>query len=222
MVGKENLQVWMDEEAEITRQLMFGKKVKEKIILFDEPGLVVYRTDLRGWSGPNNLYYGDGEEGERRARYGNCTHRRCTCGEIYPKDGFCRTCSSKKSQENFLLLEAVPWDEKSTMCFRNDDVFFQDMNEFIEWCIENEVEDMSTIQLMLCEQKFVFTEVNIDELNEEYTDGELGVSHYHPDVAQKVAELNTLLRETKSQLWFPTNKRIIIPDEVVLEIHKTE
>jgi len=49
---------------------------------------------------------------------------------------------------------------------------------------------------MLCTQDVNISEVNIDELNEEYMteDGE-GVYKYHPKIADKVEELNELIRK---------------------------
>lgn len=179
-----------------------------KILLFDDPKLVEYRTDLEGWTGPDRLYYGKGEEGERRARYGNSTHRKCECGEFFPKNSYCRVCSEKKSKENFLKLEEVEWDGESMMCERYGEKFFSDMDDVLEYCEDNEI-DIEDLELMLCKKEVGISEINIDELNEEYSDqhGE-GVSHYHPNIAKKVDELNELIRNAEPKLWFQTNKRI--------------
>lgn len=185
-----------------------------KIILFDEPNLVEYRTNLEGWTGPDNLYYGKGEEGEIRARYANSTHRKCECGEIYSKSSFCRPCSDKKSKENFLKLEEVEWDGESMMCERYGDRFFSDMDEVLEYCEENEIE-IEDLELMHCEKSVKISEINIDELNEEYgTEDGRGVSEWHPEIAEKVKELNELIRNTEPKLWFQTNKRIKIDKNI--------
>lgn len=182
----------------------------DEIRFFDDPNLVEYRTDLEGWTGPDRLYYGKGEEGERRARYGNSTHRKCECGEIFPKNSFCRVCSEKKYKENFLKLEEVEWDGESMMCERNGDIFFSDMDEVLEYCEENAIK-IEDLELMLCEKSVNISQVNIDELNEEYvTEDGRGVSDWHPEIAEKVKELNELIRNTKPKLWFQTNKRIKI------------
>jgi len=188
--------------------------LEEKVLLFDDPNLVEYRTDLEGWTGPDRLYYGKGEEGERRARYGNSTHRKCGCGEIFPKNSYCRVCSEKKSKENFLKLEEVEWDGESMMCERYNDKFFSDMDEVLEYCEENEIE-LEELELMLCEKSVKISEINIDELNEEYCDADYnGVSHYHPEIAKKVEELNELIRSAEPKLWFQTNKRIKIDKNI--------
>lgn len=183
---------------------------EEKVLLFDDPNLVEYRTDLEGWTGPDRLYYGKGEGGERRARYGNSTHRKCECGEIFIKNSFCRPCSNKKSRENFLKLEEVEWDGQSMMCERNGDRFFSDMEDVLEYCEENEIE-IEDLELMHCEKSVRISEINIDELNEDYgTEDGRGVSEWHPEIAEKVKELNELIRNVEPKLWFQTNKRIKI------------
>ena len=185
----------------------------KEIKLFDDPNLVEYRTNLEGWTGPDRLYYGKGEDAERRARLANCTHKKCECGNVFSKNSYCKVCYEERSKKDFLKKEEVEWDGESMMCLRNDDKFFSDMDEFFEWCEQEEIEDPTETELMLCEQGCKISEVDIDELNEEYCsqDGENGVSHYHPEIAEKVEELNELIRNAKPILWFQSDKRIKIP-----------
>jgi hypothetical protein len=194
------------------------KKVEEKIILFDAKDLVEYRTDLEGWTGPDRLYYGKGEEGENRARQANSTHQRHHCGNIIRKNSYCPTCSEQNSREYFLKLEEVEWDGKSMMSLRHDDRFFSDMEEVFEYCDDNDI-DIEDLKLMECEKRVDISEINIDELNEEYctNDGELGVSHYHPEIAKKVDELNELIRNAEPVLWFETKKRIKISEKDLID-----
>jgi hypothetical protein len=94
------------------------------------------------------------------------------------------------------------------MCERYGDRFFSDMEDVLEYCEDNDIE-LDDLELMHCEKKMYISEINIDELNEEYSDqNENGVSHYHPDIAKKVDELNELIRNSEPKLWFQTNKRI--------------
>jgi len=185
------------------------EKETEEIKLFDAPDLVIYRTNLEGWTGSDNLYYGKGKEGEERARMANCTHLKCKCGNIYKKKSYCQPCSDKRSKENFIKLEAVHWDGESPICIRCDDKFFYDMEDVLEYC-ENEEIEISELELMACEKQLNISEINIDELNEEYSNGDFGVTHYHPEIAKKVEELNELIRNTEPVIWFQTNKRILI------------
>ena len=185
-------------------------EIKNKEIrLYSDPNLVEYRTDLEGWTGPDRLYYGKGKEGEERARYANSTHKKCQCGNLMEKYRMvCESCSSKNRKETFLKLEEIEWDGQSMMCERNGDMFFSDMQEVFEYCEENEIE-IEDLELMHCEKSVRISEVNIDELNEEYiTEDGNGVSEWHPEIAAKVRELNELIRNTEPKIWFQTNKRI--------------
>jgi hypothetical protein len=112
------------------------------------------------------------------------------------------------SRERFLKLDEIDWDGKSMMVLYNDDRFFSDMDEVYDYCEDNEI-DIKELKLMHCEKQVDISEVNIDELNEEYTteDGR-GVSDFHPEIADKVEELNELIRKAEPKLWFQTNKRI--------------
>ena len=182
---------------------------KEELTLIDDPNIVEYRTDIKGWTGQDGKYYGHGDEGERRARYANATHKKCECGNIIEKTrGQCGACWDKKRRENFEKLEVIEWDGESMMCIYQDDTFFSDMDEVHEYCENNDV-DIRDLELMHCERLTSLPPINIDELNEEYTDqnGE-GVSHYHPEIAAKVEELNKMLENIEPKLWFGTNKRI--------------
>lgn len=185
-------------------------KQEKKVKFFDDKDLVEYRTNLEGWTGPDGLYYGKGEEGEKRARYANSTHKKCECGNVFEKNSYCRPCSEKKSIERFLKLEEVEWDGISMMCIRDGSRFFSDMQEVVEYCEENEV-DITNLELMHCEKCLKISEVNINELNEEYcTEDGNGVSEFHPEIAEKVEELNELIKNTEPKIWFQTNKRIKI------------
>ena len=96
------------------------------------------------------------------------------------------------------------------MCIRHDDKFFSDMDEVYDYCESDDI-NIEDLELMACEKQGGISEFDIDELNEEYMDQEgNGVSHYHPEIAAKVEELNELIRKAEPKLWFPTNKRIKI------------
>jgi len=96
----------------------------------------------------------------------------------------------------------------------SDENFFSDMDDVLCYCEDNEI-DIKDLDLRHCEKRVDISEINIDEMNEEYctNDGELGVSHYHPEIADKVAELNELIRNAEPKLWFQTNKRIKIEED---------
>lgn len=182
----------------------------EEIIMFDAENIVEYRTNLEGWTGKDNLYHGKGKEGEKRARLANSTHKKCpNCSGIVEHRHSCQSCYNISDKDRFLSKEAIEWDGESMMCNYDSDEFFSDMDEVWDHCQSND-DDFTTIRLIHCEKKVKISEINIDEMNEEYctNDGDLGVSHYHPEIAKKVDELNNLIENAKPVIWFPTNKRI--------------
>lgn len=185
------------------------KSEKEVIRFIDDPNLVEYRTNLEGWTGADNLYYGKGDVGEQRARYANATHKKCKCGNAIEKTRYkCESCYLKSTYENFLKLPEIDWDGKSMIATYDDDKFFSSIDDAEEYCESNEC-DIEDLQLVACEKRITISEVNIDDLNEEYcTENGDGVSHYHPDIAEKVDELNKAIRNAKPCLWFTVSKRI--------------
>jgi len=186
------------------------KEVKEEIRMYDDPNLVEYRTNLEGWTGQDGLYHEKGVEGERRARYANSTHTKCECGAVIQKTrSKCKSCVAQSSHENFLKLEEVEWDGKSMMCLRYDNQFFSEMEEVLEYCEDNDI-DIKDLELMHCEKQVHISEINIDELNEEYCTEDESLSDFHPEIAKKAEELNRLISETEPRLWLSTNKRIKI------------
>jgi hypothetical protein len=107
-------------------------------------------------------------------------------------------------------METVEWDGTSMLATKDDDRFFADIDEVYVYCEENDIECKDLV-VVLCEKSTNIIEVNIDELNEEYmTEDGNGVSHYHPEIAAKVAELNQLIKDAQPKLWFATNKRVLI------------
>ena len=100
------------------------------------------------------------------------------------------------------------------MCERYGEKFFSDLEEVYEYCEDNEIE-IEDLELMLCRKEVGISQINIDELNEKYYDqNDNGVSHYHPEIAKKVEELNELIRSAEPKLWFQTNKRIKIDKNI--------
>ena len=98
------------------------------------------------------------------------------------------------------------------MCINNDDKFFYSMDEVIEYCEDEEI-DIKDLELMHCEKQVRISEVNLDELNEEYCTEDESLSDFHPELAAKCEELNELIRKTEPKIWFQTNKRIKIKNE---------
>ena len=117
------------------------KNTDKEVIMFDSPDLVEYRTNLEGWTGPDRLYYGKGEEGERRARHANCTHKLCECGKVMDKThSMCRDCINEMQDKRFKKLDEIEWDGESYMCLYHDNRFFGDMDEVFEYCDDEDID----------------------------------------------------------------------------------
>lgn len=180
---------------------------EESIIVLGDESVVEYRTNIEGWVGKNGIYYGKDQLGKERAMYANSTHKKCDCGNLFKINAYCETCREKKFKEKFLNLEEVEWDGESALVCFDDDRYFYSLEEAQEYCDDNEI-DIKDLMLVQCEQKFRFAQINIDELNEEYCTDEETFSDFHPDISKKIDEINDLLKNTKSKLWYATNKRI--------------
>ena len=183
--------------------------MEKHIIILGDESVIEYRTNIEGWVGKNGLYYGRSEANKQTALYANSTHRKCSCGELYRINSYCSSCSSKKTINRFLALEEIEYDGESYLVTYDNDTFFSDLDGAYEYCYENDIE-IADLMLVQCEKKFKFSRVNIDEINEEYCTEDETLSDFHPEIAQKVKELNELLDKTESKIWFATNKRIKI------------
>lgn len=180
---------------------------EEKIIILGDESVIEYRTNIEGWVGLDGKYYGKTEAGKQTAMYANSTHRKCSCGILYKINSRCSPCSEAKAYQRFLNLEEVEWDGESALVCFDDNRFFYNLEEAQEHCEENEIE-LKDLMLVQCEKKFHFNHINLDEINEEYGTEDKTFSDFHPEIAEKVKELNNLLDNTQSKLWYPTNKRI--------------
>lgn len=179
-------------------------KIMEKEILLPED-VKLEKVNMDLWKCPDGKHFGIKKEEE--ARHHVSTHKKCGCGNVIGKHYVrCSSCSSTLYHKRYMELEEVEWDGKSAMCV--DDKFFFDMDEVHEYCDDLEI-NIKDLELVICEKSVHISEVNIDEMNEEYCteDGD-GVSHYHPEIAAKVEELNDLIRNATPKLWFGTDKRV--------------
>jgi hypothetical protein len=183
--------------------------MEKKKIMYESNQAAEYRTNIQGWVSSEGRFFGSDEH---MARWHGSTHKICECGNEMSKGWtICESCRTKKADEEFNLLEEVEWDGVSMISIYHDDRFFSDIGDVYEYCEEEEI-DIKDLKLVICKKSVNISEVNIDELNEEYTteDGR-GVSDFHPEIADKVSELNELIRNAKPTIWFATNKRIKLP-----------
>jgi len=186
----------------------------QKTVMYDEAP-VEFRTNIKGWVSSDGRFWGNGEDAEHMSRYHSCTHKKCECGnlmkKIYTK---CPSCRAINSHDKYKSLEAVEWDGEC-MIVDHAGGYYRDFDELIESSVSaGDIESLSDLRLKPTSKKFTFREINLDELNDEYVTEDESFSHFHPEITKKVDELNKLLSETESKLWFEVDKRLIIPSEI--------
>lgn len=176
-----------------------------KEVLYDEAP-IEFRTNIKGWVSSDGRFWGNGEDAEGMARYHECTHKTCDCGntmeKLYTK---CSSCRSVASGERYKALEFKEWDGKAPLCLWNDDKFFFDSDQLEEW-LEDQENDGSGYRFVLAE-KGKMSGVNINEINDEYRTEDEDLTDFHPEIAAKVKELNDLIENTEPRIWFASKIR---------------
>lgn len=186
--------------------------MKQEIKIYDDSNLVEYRTDLEGWTGPNGLYYGKGDLGEERARYANCTHKRCECGNLMDKTwSRCNSCREKSATERWYKRELIKYDGESYLYDETTGRYFSSIEDIFDDYISEDL-NVGDARVLLCEQKVGISFVNLDDLNEDSGTEEEGIMSFYPEIQKKVDELNEMIKNATPVLWYPTGKRIDIFD----------
>ena len=126
----------------------------ENKVILPESELAAKKATLEGWISRNGFFYQD----ENLARYEGCTHKKCDCGEIYPKYSYCQKCHNKRRQDKFNALSAKEWDGKEPLCIFDTDTYFFDEDDLYDYCEDNDVRP-EEIQLVIC-QPVEFQELN--------------------------------------------------------------
>ena len=167
-----------------------------EIIMFDSDAAATHRTDVKGWVSRAGHFYGDGEHGERTARFDGCTHHACdSCGEPTEKHYIkCRACRHKEDIERYEAMPFLEWDYKTPLySHRLDEYIFDDVEEFLEEQIANGGLDIDTdtqsLRLVICEPRMltpIDEEHWLDDLPEDYD--------LPDDVMEELKEFNETLK----------------------------
>jgi len=174
-----------------------------------EDAPVEYRKNIEGWISPDGRFFGKGETGEHQARWYTCTHMKCACGSKMSKSYTkCTTCRSHASSARYIALPFQEWDGKTPLCIWGNDDFFWDSDDLWQYCEDNEVKS-EDLELVLA-HKGSISEVDIDSLNDEYCTEDESLSDFHPEIAEKVEELNALIRKTEPKIWYGSRIRTTV------------
>ncbi|WP_343320256.1 hypothetical protein [Sphingobacterium multivorum] len=181
-------------------------KDEKEILMYDSDEIVTYRTDIKGWVGKDGRYYGDGEAAEHMARWSNCTHTKCSCGNIIISRSYsdCQSCRETKWALKYDSYPIVKWDGETPLAIFNDDVYFFSLDDILSYCEDNAL-NVEDLKLVLC-QESNFREIDLeyfaDETHEDWEPSK--------NLKERIKEFNEFIRSESTNTWFPLNVRVII------------
>lgn len=178
-------------------------EAKENIIMYNDPNIVEYKTNIEGWVGKDKIFYG---KNEHNARYGNSTHKKCECGNIMNKYWTkCEDCRNKESNEKYFKLEFKEWDGKTPVALYNgdeDDFFFDE--DAIEDYLDDNYLQPEDLQLVLCETKDHYPELDLNHWEDYFVEDREDLTK---DLVNLVDEFNEKLSKLSPNVWFHSNIR---------------
>lgn len=178
---------------------------REKPVLYHDDG-VAEQVTLTGWRSRHGHFYGDNEH---LARWDGCTHVICACGTATPKHyTACEACRQKADDARYLALPLVDWNGEMVCTFDNDR-FFRDEEEFLDWC-ELEELDPAEVQLVACEPR------GLREVDPDYWTDELPEDGELPGPLQDALDaFNAVVREHNKtpSVWWAIDQRVSFPSQ---------
>lgn len=111
---------------------------KKEIVMYDDPGIVEYRTNIEGWVSKGGVFYG---KNEHLARWANCTHKKCECGNVFTKAyNVCEECRTKKDEDKY---NALPHEEyNGEPVFSRCGDFFYSEDDLTDHMVDNDLEEI--------------------------------------------------------------------------------
>jgi hypothetical protein len=131
--------------------MIVDNKHYKKFILYEDPSIVEYRTDIKGWVGADNKrYYGDMKDSEHLARYDSCTHKRCECGNLMRKHfTLCKVCREKKNIERYYKMPYKQYKPDMVVYSDEYDKYFFDYDEIMDFCSYSRI-NSDDLRLIVC------------------------------------------------------------------------
>lgn len=168
------------------------------------------RVTVTGWMSRDGIFWPDGKDpkfAEHHARWGGCTHLICECGNEHRKGWtMCDACRNKKDDERYQAMEYKEWQGEPVCIFRDDTYFFSE-DAIIDWAEENEIGDLSTIQLVICEPQTAH-EIEGDEYYCDYLPEDMELADVAPKLAAAIEDVNEVIRKEQETLcWMPGKYR---------------
>lgn len=153
---------------------------------------------------------GAGFPDEHTARWSGCTHVQCGCGQWHKKSWtLCDSCRAKKARERYLALPAKEYDG-SYVALYDDDTYFWNEEEILDYCEENEVKK-EDLELVFCEPNKL-QEIDYDQWNDILPYDSDG-GEFSQELHDAVKKLNEVIRNHKPVSWMPGKVRVVFGKE---------
>ena len=152
-------------------------------------------TGLSGWMDREGRFLGNDE---KTARYCGSTHRHCYCGEVIPRDSYCKACNRKNDLEKYRTAKRIEWDGKAPLYSQIHDKYLFDKDELIDFMHECEVTDPDDLELFVCKPNYL-SEIESDHWADDLPeDGDLP-----SEVEAALEVLNAAIRKAGPVSWSP-------------------
>lgn len=164
--------------------------------MYDDPGIVEFRTNIEGWVGKDGLFYG---KDEHRARWANSTHFKCDCGSVAPKGyTICNECRDKKDEERYRVLPYVEYNGEPVFSRSGD--FFYDEDALMDYMYENDLEEVDL---------YPTYESYYDEVDSDYWSDIIpkDADDVHPKLREAINTLNAIIKTLPPASYFEDNKK---------------
>jgi hypothetical protein len=178
---------------------IFPEDVQIESALVQFPGdtaLTLYRA-----VGKTKMYLT--EEGARKEE---STHHRCSCGN--PTQRYwtlCDSCRRAKESEKYNQLPYQDWDEKGMVCIYGGDDFFGSIDDFAIWCEEHDIEDSTTVPLIICTPNMP-REIGLDRWMDDLPEDVEPEQMFSSEFLEKLSELNKIIASHEPISYQSTGK----------------
>ena len=181
--------------------------MKEEKIMYNSDK-AAQRVTLSGWMGRDGVFWPDGRDpkiSEHLARLGGCTHIVCECGNEHLKRyTMCDSCRAKNNDERYQAMPFKEWGGEP-LCLYRDDTYFFCEDDLKYWAEEHEIEDISSIQLVICEPQYA-KEIDGDNYYCDYLPEETSLKEVAPKLADALEGVNKVIRNEKEILCWVSGK----------------
>lgn len=132
---------------------MMKEQTQKNQVIFVDSDEAAYLGTVTGWISRNKHFYGDLEDA---ARYDGATHKKCKCGNIFPKNSWCDPCADKATRKSYDGLSEGKWNGYDMIYSRATNDYFQDLDYIIDYMLDNDIEDADDLMLVLTKPQKIY------------------------------------------------------------------